>query len=175
MAMIAQGLQIVHVKRGSALVDRNDMVDHLGRDKHAFPHAFLAKRILLKLQGTQGSPLPTLVEVGIVMLESREGFLLREPRTLCVFLDSGHGLSLLNMGPAQLVSELNPNHLDKVFMRESPMEGLVVHIVMPEVRGEEGMAKVLHVLQKGIDIFLIPEHILSVMDIPDVPAVGKSE
>lgn len=175
MAMIAQRLKIIHVKRGSALVDGDNMVDHLGRDKHAFSHAFLAERILLKLKSSQGSPLPTLVEVGIVVLESCEGFLLREPRTLCVFLDPGHGSSFFHVGPTQLISELNPNDLDKVVMRESPMEGLVVHIVMPEVRGEEGMAKALHVLQKGIDIFLIPEHILSVMDIPDVPAVGKSE
>lgn len=175
MAMIAQGLQIVYVKRGSALVDRDDMVDHLGRDKHAFPHAFLAKRILLKLQGTQGSPLSTLVEVGIVMLESREGFLLREPRTLCVFLDPGHSSSFFHVGPTQLISELNPNDFDKVVMRESPMEGLVVHIIMPKIGSEEGMTKALHVLQKGVNVFLVPEHILSVMDIPDVPAVGKSE
>ena len=77
MAMIAQGLKIVHIKRCSALVYRNDMVHHLGRDEHAFPHALLAERILLELERSQRSPLPTLVEVGVVVLESGEGLFLR--------------------------------------------------------------------------------------------------
>ena len=47
MAMIAQGLKIVQIKRCSALVYRNDMVDHLGRNQHTFSHALLAERILL--------------------------------------------------------------------------------------------------------------------------------
>ena len=77
MAMIAQGLKIVQIKRCSAFVDGDDMVHHLGRDQHAFPHALLAERILLELERSQRSPLPTLVEVGVVVLESGEGLFLR--------------------------------------------------------------------------------------------------
>ena len=113
MAVIAQGLKIVQIKRCSALVDGDDMVHHLGRDQHALPHALLAERILLELERSKSSPLPTLVEVGVMVLESSEGFPLREPGALCVFLDAGHGLPLLlDMGPAHLVSELHSFHLD---------------------------------------------------------------
>ena len=176
MAMIAQGLKIVQIKRCSALVDGDDVVHHLGRDEHAFPHALLAERILLELERSKRSPLPTLVEVGVVVLESGEGFLLREPGPLCMFLDAGHDLSrFLHMGSAHPVSELHTFHLDESIMRESLVQGFVVHIVVFEIRGEVGMAIALHVLQESIDVLLIPENVFSVMDVPDVPAVSQSE
>ena len=79
------------------------------------------------------------------------------------------------MGSAHPISELHTFHLDESIMRESLVQGFVVHIVVFEIRGEVGMAIALHVLQESIDVLLIPENVFSVMDVPDVPAVSQSE
>ena len=61
-------------------------------------------------------------------------------------------------------------------MGKPPVQGLVVHIVVLEVSGEAGMAEALHVLKEGIQILLVPEHIVAVLvHIEDVPAVLQSE
>lgn len=101
MALVAQGLKVIHVERSTALVDRDNVVDHLGRAQHSLLLALLAERILLEFESTQAPPLPALVEVGVVMPESGERFLLREPRTMSVFLDSGHGA--ISFSKAQIV------------------------------------------------------------------------
>ena len=99
MTAITQGLKIIQIQRGSTLVDGDDVVDHIGRTEDAAFLAFLAERILLKLECPQAPPPPALVEVGVVVGKSREGFFLREPRALCMFLDPGHGYFFLrNIG-----------------------------------------------------------------------------
>lgn len=91
MTAIAQGLEITDIQRSTALVDGDDVVDHLGRNKEALLLALLAERILLQLECSESTPPPALVEVGVVVPESLEGFLLREPRALRMFFDAGHG------------------------------------------------------------------------------------
>ena len=98
MALVAQGLKVIHIERSTALVDRDNVVNHLGRTQHSLLLALLAERILLEFESTQAPPLPALVEVGVVMGKSREGFFLREPRALCMLLDAGHGYFLIKMG-----------------------------------------------------------------------------
>lgn len=91
MASVAQGLKVIQIERSTALVDGDDVVHHVSRAQHTMFLALLAERILLKLECSQAPPPPALVEVGIVMSESGERFLLREPRALCVFLYHWHG------------------------------------------------------------------------------------
>ena len=47
MALVAQGLKIIQVQRSTALVDGDDVVDHLCRGQDALPLALLAERTLL--------------------------------------------------------------------------------------------------------------------------------
>jgi hypothetical protein len=91
MASVAQGLKVIQIERSTALVDGDDVVHHVSRAQHTMFLALLAERILLKLECSQAPPSPALVEVGIVMSESRERFFLRKPRALCVFLYHWHG------------------------------------------------------------------------------------
>ena len=98
MTAIAEGLKVIHIQRSTTLVDGDDVVDHLGRAQHSLLLAFLAERILLELESPERAPPPTLVEVGVVVSESGEGFLLREPRALCMFLDAWHGYFLNRIG-----------------------------------------------------------------------------
>ena len=95
--MIAQRLKIIQVKRSTALVDGDDVVDHLGRDSQSLSLALLTERILLQLESAKAPPPPALVEVGVVVLVAGEGFLLREPRAMRVFLDAGHDYFFLKM------------------------------------------------------------------------------
>lgn len=98
MTAITEGLKVIHIKRSTSLVDGDYVVDHLGRAKHSILLAFLAKRILQEFESSERAPPPALVEVGVVVSESGEGLLLREPRALCMFLYAGHGYFLIKMG-----------------------------------------------------------------------------
>ena len=98
MTAITEGLKVIHIKRSTSLVDGDYVVDHLGRAKHSILLAFLAERILQEFESSERAPPPALVEVGVVMGKSREGFFLRKPRALCMLLDAGHGYFLNRMG-----------------------------------------------------------------------------
>ena len=97
MALVAQGLKVIQRERSTALVDGDDVVDHLGRDSQSLSLALLAERILLQFESAKAPPPPALVEVGVVVLVAGEGFLLREPRAMRVFLDAGHDYFFLKM------------------------------------------------------------------------------
>ena len=90
MAAVAKRLQVLKSERLSAFVDRDNMVDHLGRGEPSLPLALLAERVLLELDSSQIPPLPGLIELGIVVPISLEGFVLRYPRPLCMFLYRRH-------------------------------------------------------------------------------------
>ena len=178
MALVAQGLKITHVQRSTALVDGDDMVDHLRGGEDALSLALLAERILLQLERAEATPLTALVEVGIVMGVAGEGFPLREPRSACMFLDAGHGGLFLfeNARTARLVPGLDSNHLKDLRMGEALPKGLVVHIIVQEVGGEAGMAEALHVLKERIQILLFPEDDIAVsVHIDNVPAVFQGK
>ena len=68
------------------------MVDHFRwSDDILFLQAQLTDRILLEFDRAEPSPLPALVELGVVMSEPLEGLALLHPRTVFRFLDGRHG------------------------------------------------------------------------------------
>lgn len=77
MTGVAEGLEILNVETRSALVDGNDVVDHLGGCQATRFETLLAHRLLLQLQGSELSPGCALVELGIVVAISLKGFSLR--------------------------------------------------------------------------------------------------
>ena len=77
MAGITEGLEILNVETRTALVDWDDVVDHLGGCQTTCFEALLTHRFLLQLQGAELSPGCALVELGIVVAISLKGFLLR--------------------------------------------------------------------------------------------------
>ena len=86
MAGVAEGLEILNVETRSALVDGNDVIDHLGRCQATRFEALLAHRLLLQLQGSERSPGCALVELGVVVAISLKGFSLRQPGARCCSL-----------------------------------------------------------------------------------------
>ena len=86
MAGIAEGLEILNVETRTALVDWDDVVDHLGWCQAIRFETLLAHRLLLQLQGSELSPGCALVELGVVVAVALEGFSLRQPGTRrCAF------------------------------------------------------------------------------------------
>ena len=83
MAGIAEGLEILNVETRTALVDGNDVVDHLGGCQVTRFEALLAHRLLLQLQGAELSPGCALVELCVVVAISLKGFSLRQPGARC--------------------------------------------------------------------------------------------
>ena len=83
MAGIAEGLEILNVETRTALVDGNDVVDHLGGCQATRFEALLAHRLLLQLQGAELSPGYALVELGVVVAVALKGFSLRQPGAMC--------------------------------------------------------------------------------------------
>jgi hypothetical protein len=65
MARVAEGLEVVEIEPGAALVDGDDVVDHLGERGDAAPGALLAERRLLQLDGPQVTPRLRLVEADL--------------------------------------------------------------------------------------------------------------
>ena len=91
MTRVTQRLQVTQIQRRSALVDRNDVVDHRCWYGSSPAQALLTQRILLELHRPEPSPRPALVELGVVMSEPLEGLALLHPRTVFRFLDGRHG------------------------------------------------------------------------------------
>lgn len=87
---VTKRLQILQSERLSAFVDRDNVVDHLGRGKPSLSLALLTERVLLELDSSQLPPLPGLIEFGIVVPISLEGFVFRYPWPLCMFLYRRH-------------------------------------------------------------------------------------
>ena len=77
VAGIAEGLEILNVEWRTALINGDDMVDHLGGSQTTRFETLLAHRLLLQLQGAELSPGCALVELGIVVAISLKGFSLR--------------------------------------------------------------------------------------------------
>ena len=90
MAGIAEGLEILNVETRSALVDGDDMVDHLGGCQATRFETLLAHRLLLQLQSSELSPGCALVELGVVVAIALKGFSLRQPGTRCCSLQLRH-------------------------------------------------------------------------------------
>ena len=86
MAGITEGLEILNVETRSALVDGDDVVNHLGGCHATYFEALLAHRLLLQLQGAELSPGCALVELGVVVAVALEGFSLRQPGAMCCSL-----------------------------------------------------------------------------------------
>ena len=86
MAGVAEGLEILNVEIRTALVDWNDVVDHLGGCQATRFEALLAHRLLLQLQGSELSPGCALVELCVVVTITLKGFSLRQPGTRCCSL-----------------------------------------------------------------------------------------
>ena len=82
MTGVAEGLEILNVEPRSALVDGNDVVDHLGGCVSSVAFALLTHRILLQLYSTQPSPGSTLVELGVVVAVASERLALGLPRAV---------------------------------------------------------------------------------------------
>ena len=83
VAGITEGLEILNVETRSALIDGNDVVDHLGGCQATRFETLLAHRLLLQLQGAELSPGCALVELGVVVAISLKGFSLRQPGARC--------------------------------------------------------------------------------------------
>lgn len=81
VAGVAKGLQVPHVERRSAPIDRNDMVDHLRRSMPVVFQTLLAQRLLLQLDEAQFPPRSGLVELRIGVAASRLRLMLRQPRS----------------------------------------------------------------------------------------------
>ena len=79
MAGVAEGLEILNVETRSALIDGDNVVDHLGGGQTTRFEALLAHRLLLQLQGSELSPGCALVELGVMVAVALEGFSLRQP------------------------------------------------------------------------------------------------
>ena len=77
MTGVAEGLEILNVETRSALIDGNDVIDHLGGCQSTRFETLLAHRLLLQLQGSELSPGCALVELGVVVAISLKGFSLR--------------------------------------------------------------------------------------------------
>ena len=86
MAGVAEGLEILNVEIRTALVDWNDVVDHLGGCQATRFEALLAHRLLLQLQGAELSPGCALVELCVVVAVALKGFSLRQPGARCCSL-----------------------------------------------------------------------------------------
>ena len=71
---VAEGLEILNVETRSALIDGNDVVDHLGGWQATRFEALLTHRLLLQLQGPELSPGCALVELGVVVAVALKGF-----------------------------------------------------------------------------------------------------
>ena len=83
MTGVAEGLEILNVETRSALVDGDNVIDHLGGCQATRFEALLAHRLLLQLQGSELSPGCALVELGVVVAISLKWFSLRQPGTRC--------------------------------------------------------------------------------------------
>ena len=83
MAGIAEGLEILNVETRTALVDWDDVVDHLGGCQATRFETLLAHRLLLQLQGSELSPGCALVELCVVVAVALKGFSLRQPGARC--------------------------------------------------------------------------------------------
>ena len=82
MTGVAEGLEILNVETRSALIDGNDVIDHLGGCQATRFEALLAHRLLLQLHSTQPSPGSTLVELGVVVAVASERLALGLPRAV---------------------------------------------------------------------------------------------
>ena len=80
---VAEGLEILNVETRSALIDGNDVIDHLGGCQATHFETLLTHRLLLQLQGSELSPGCALVELGVVVAITLKGFSLRQPGTRC--------------------------------------------------------------------------------------------
>ena len=83
MTGVAERLEILNVETRTALVDWDDVVDHLGGCQATRFEALLAHRLLLQLQGSELSPGCALVELGVVVAITLKGFSLRQPGAKC--------------------------------------------------------------------------------------------
>ena len=79
VAGVAEGLEILNVETRSALIDGDNVVNHLGGVQTTRFEALLAHRLLLQLQGSELSPGCALVELSVVVAVALEGFSLRQP------------------------------------------------------------------------------------------------
>ena len=77
MAGVAEGLEILNVETRSALIDGDNVVNHLGGCQATRFEALFAHRLLLQLQGAELSPGCALVELGIVVAIALKWFSLR--------------------------------------------------------------------------------------------------
>lgn len=90
MAGVAERLEILNVERCSALIDGDNVVDHLGGCQAIRFEALLAHRLLLQLQGSELSPGCALVELCVVVAIALEWFSLRQPGARCCSFQLRH-------------------------------------------------------------------------------------
>ena len=77
MAGVAEGLEILNVETRSALIDGDNVVNHLGGCQPTRFETLLAHRLLLQLQGAELSPGCALIELCVVVAIALEWFSLR--------------------------------------------------------------------------------------------------
>ena len=73
MAGITEGLEILNVETRSALIDGNDVIDHLGGCQATQFETLLTHRLLLQLQGSELSPGCALVELSVAAAKTLRG------------------------------------------------------------------------------------------------------
>ena len=121
VAGVAEGLEILNIEWRTALINGDDMVDHLGGSQTTRFETLLAHRLLLQLQGSELSPRGVLVELGVVVAVALEGFPLRQPGAMCCSLQFRHRLDY-DVGIKWHIGTLGTKafHSDNLLLRKCP-------------------------------------------------------